>query len=203
MLTLDHLAVLGTSLEAAVAHTEATLGRAMGAGGQHVHFGTHNRLLGLDPELYLEAIAVDPAAPPLDHARWFGLDQFEGPARLDKWICRVPDMAAALEAFPQAGAPVSLARGDLRWTMAVPEAGLLPFDGMFPALIQWHSPVPPGQSLPAGGLGFAGLTIRHPEASALAAALHPHLDDPRIRFAPGAPGMTADLTDGDRKIALT
>ena len=38
-----------------------------------------------------------------------------------------------------------LSRGDLRWQMAVPGDGILPFDNMFPALMQWHSPHPAAQ----------------------------------------------------------
>ncbi len=33
-------------------------------------------------------------------------------------------IAAALAALPEAGRPMALARGDLRWTMAVPAAGV-------------------------------------------------------------------------------
>ena len=104
MLTLDHIAVLGETLEEAAHHVEAALGLPMMPGGAHARFGTHNRLLGLAPALYLEAIAIDPAAPPPGHPRWFGLDAFAGPARLDKWICRVDDLGAVLEALPMAGA---------------------------------------------------------------------------------------------------
>ncbi|MFD1341846.1 VOC family protein [Litorisediminicola beolgyonensis] len=182
MLTLDHLAVLGETLEEAVGVIEATLGQPMLPGGKHAHFGTHNQVMGLADGLYLEAIATDPAAPPPETARWFGLDTFRGEARLDKWICRVPDMEAALEALPMAGRPVELSRGTLEWIMAVPEDGQLPYDGLFPALIQWLSPVPPGTTLNGSGWRLTGLEIRHPEARSLSRLLSPHLTDPRLRY---------------------
>ena len=144
MLVLDHIAVLAETLEEAAGHVESALGLPLVPGGKHEHFGTHNRLLGLGGGLYIEAIAIDPASPPPPFPRWFGLDAFYGGARLDKWICRVDDLQAALEKLPVAGRPVRLARGALEWSMAVPEDGMLPFDGLFPALIEWHSPVPPG-----------------------------------------------------------
>lgn len=192
MLELDHLAVLGETLEEAAAHTEAAFGLPLQPGGQHPHFGTHNRLIGLGDGLYVEAIAVDPAAPRPGHARWFGLDRFAGPARLDKWILRTDDLEAARRVFPQAGAPVSLSRGALRWTMLVPKDGMLPFGGTFPAILQWHSEVPPGKALPASGCRLDRLEIAGPEAGALRALLADHLSDARVRFVDGAvPGLKA------------
>lgn len=182
MLALDHLAVLGETLEEAVGVIEATLGQPMLPGGKHVRFGTHNQVMGLADGLYIEAIAKDPAAPPPDGACWFGLDTFRGEARLDKWICRVPDMEKALELLPMAGRPVHLSRGALEWIMAVPEDGQLPFDGLFPALIQWLSPVPPGTTLTASGWRLSRLVIRHSEAQALSRLLSPHLTDDRLRY---------------------
>lgn len=194
MLELDHVAVVGETLAQASDHAEAVLGVPLRPGGRHVRYGTHNRLLGLENGLYLEAIAIDPEAPPPPDPRWFGMDGFHGPARLDKWICRVADIDAAIAALPGAGRRVDLTRGDLSWSMAVPEDGRLPFDGLFPALIQWHSPVPPGQSLPSSGLRLTRLEVCHPEALGLAALLAPHLSDDRVAFVEEAsPGLRARL----------
>ncbi|WP_323771398.1 VOC family protein [Antarctobacter sp.] len=203
MLELDHIAVLGGTLAQAVAHVESALGLSMGPGGRHARYGTHNRLIGLAPEVYLEAIAIDPEAPAPPDARWFGLDSFEGPARLDKWIARVPDIDAAIAALPMAGRRVDLERDGLRWSMAVPDGGALPFDGMFPALIQWHVDSPPGQSLPPTGLTLERLTVAHPEAAALEAALAPHLNAPLVRFeAAPQPGLTARLSGPNGALSL-
>lgn len=182
-LVLDHIAVLGESLAEATSHAERALGQPLSPGGEHARFGTHNQVIGLAPGLYLEAIAIDPSAPVPEGPRWFGLDHFSGPPRLDKWICGVADLDAALEAFPMAGRAVALERGSLRWRMAVPEDGILPFDGLFPALIEWQSPVPPGRALSASGLTLEALTVSHPEAPRLEALLAPHLDAPLVRFA--------------------
>ncbi|MCA0961435.1 VOC family protein [Salipiger bermudensis] len=202
-LELDHIAVAGESLEEAVAHAEAAIGMPLLPGGEHPRYGTHNQLLGLGQGLYLEAIAIDPAAPPPQDARWFGLDDFSGPARLDKWICRVPDMSAALAALPMAGKPVDLERGRLQWVMSVPEDGRLPFDGMFPALIEWKSPVRAGAMLSASGTWLETLEVTHPEADKLEALLAPFLDAPLVSFVTGPkPGLRAELRtpQGQRRI---
>jgi hypothetical protein len=204
MLELDHFAVLGETLPEAVAHAEDMLGLPLGPGGRHSRYGTYNRLLGLAPEVYLEAIAIDPQAPAPADARWFGLDRFVGPARLDKWVCRVPDLDAALAALPMAGRRVDLERDGLRWSMAVPQDGELPFDGLFPALIQWHTDTPPGRSLPPSGLTLEVLTVTHPQAAALEALLTPHLTAPLVGFATGAhPALSARLTGPSGALTLT
>jgi len=71
---IDHLVVCAESLEEGAAFVEAKLGVAMSAGGKHALMGTHNRLLSLGAEAYLEVIAIDPEAGPPGRARWFGLD---------------------------------------------------------------------------------------------------------------------------------
>lgn len=195
MLSLDHLAVSGTTLAHAATHLETSLGVSSVPGGQHDAFGTHNRLLGLADGLYLEAISIDPLAASPGRPRWFGLDLFDGPARLTNWICRVPDLDAALARWPEAGDVVDLERGNLRWRMAVPKDGRLPFDGMFPALLEWQVPVPPGDTLPGSGCALERLVVSHPDADALAKRLD--ISDRSITFENGAAGLRAEFQTPD------
>lgn len=123
---LDHLAVAAMTLEEAAAHVETALGLPMQPGGAHPQFGTHNRLMGLGEGLYLEAIAINPEAPAPDRARWFDLDRLSGVPHLRNWIVRVDDLDAAVARHPEAGTPLALARGDLRWRMAVPGGACCP-----------------------------------------------------------------------------
>ena len=183
---LDHLAVSAMMLEEGVAHVEAALGVALAPGGQHPLMATHNRLLGLG-DVYLEVIAADPAAPPPARPRWFDLDRFSGTPRLTNWIVACDDLEAEIAQGPDGvGLPVALARGDLRWKMAVPPAGRLPFDDAFPALIQWDGAIHPVQRLPDMGVRLIRLEIAHPDAAALRKALAGRLDDARVVIVPGA-----------------
>ena len=77
MTELDHIAVIAPDLGTGVAWVREALGVEMPAGGKHPEMGTHNRLVGLGPDVYLEVIAVDPEAPRPPHRRWFGLDDHE------------------------------------------------------------------------------------------------------------------------------
>ncbi|WP_159974869.1 VOC family protein [Roseobacter cerasinus] len=191
---LDHLAIAGQSLAAAQAHVEEALGVALQPGGEHAVFHTHNALLGLEDGLYLEAIAINPDAPQPTRPRWFDLDRFHGPARLTNWICQSDDIVTDIAALPEGlGEPVALQRGDLRWRMAVPADGRLPFDSCAPALIQWDTARHPAGMLAPSGVQLRRLTIRHPEAEALKAILAVHLTDDRLRYETGPAALWAEL----------
>lgn len=188
-LVLDHLAVTAETLEEGTTWVEERLGVATQPGGQHPVMGTHNRLLGLGPGRYLEIITVDPDAPKPGHARWFGLDSAEGPPRLMAWVARTEDLDAALDAAPAgAGQPLPLSRGDLVWRMSVTDTGHLPFDGLWPGLIEWESAVHPADRLPDAGVRLERLTLSHPDAPALSARLGNVVD---VAVEPGPIGMRA------------
>lgn len=203
-LELDHIAVAGETLQQATEHVAQTLDVAMQSGGEHAVFHTHNTLLGLADGLYLEAIAINPDAPAPACARWFDLDRFSGKARLTNWICRCDDLDAALEMLPQGfGRPVYIERGDLRWRMAVPESGVLPYDNCAPALMEWLGDLRPMHRLTTCDSRLQMLEVRHPQASDIAALLAPCLHDPRVTFAVGQPRLSAHFKTpmGDRTLS--
>jgi len=204
MSAFDHLALAATDLVADAPGVAAALGVALQPGGHHPAMGTWNRLAALGPGEYLELIAIDPAAPAPGRARWFGLDGFAGAARPAAWVVRVPDLDAALARAPAgAGRPMVLARGDLRWRMAVPDDGMLPFDGLFPALIEWQGAAHPADRLPDVGLRLVGLDLVHPQAAGLRAALAGLIDDPRLSVATGPqPALRARLAGPSGAVVL-
>lgn len=181
-----------------MAHVTNHLGHRIGPGGKHALMSTHNRLSGLGAGEYFEVIAVDPDVPAPDRPRWFDLDRRAGPPRIGNWILRTDDLGALIAQFPQAGRSLSFERGAFRWRMAVPDDGILPFDGCFPALIQWDSPAP---TFPDDGLRLTGLTLSHPDP-ALAPLIAALTDDLRIAVTTGGRRITArvDTPDGPREI---
>lgn len=182
MLLFDHFAITATQLEEGVAEVEEALGLHLDHGGKHTHFGTHNQLLGLG-DVYMEVIAIDPDASAPDRPRWFDMDRFDGAPRITNWIVQTGDIDAALAQLPAGvGTPISLQRGDLRWQMAVPDDGRLPFDGGFPAVISWDGAAHPAQRLPDRGCRLRALEIGHPDAAGLTDALSGLFADPRISF---------------------
>ncbi len=170
---------------------EAALGVPLVDGGVHPLMGTHNRLLGLG-DVYLEVIAINPDARKPDHPRWFDLDNFTGAPRLTNWICRCDDLEAAIDACPDGvGRPVDLVRGDLRWRMAVPDNGKLPFSNAFPPLIQWKGAKHPADLLPDSGCRLVELTIALPDNADLENTLKPLFFDERVKI---VHGETVEIT---------
>lgn len=183
---LDHLVYVVPDLDEGVARfTEAT-GVTPVFGGAHVGKGTANYLVGLRPAgweadpaplTYLEILGPDPqqaVAPgtplPLEVDR---VDE----ARLQTWAIH-PDrfdqvLARATAAGVDAGEARDMSRrtpeGELlEWRLTVRER--LPFDGLQPFLIDWGASTHPAtRVMPV--LGLESLTLTHPDADGLRAAL--------------------------------
>jgi Glyoxalase-like domain len=177
-LALDHLVVASRTLEEGAAWLEARLGVAPVAGGKHAAMGTHNRLLSLGPDAYLEIIAIDPEAPVPGRPRWFALDEAAMQARLAKapglahWVVRTDDIGRdRLVRGERAGEILDLERGDYRWRIGIPADGSLPEGGAFPTLIQWQGQRHPAAALPDAGCRLEWLAIRSPHAEAIEAGL--------------------------------
>ncbi|MEO1679882.1 MAG: VOC family protein [Pseudomonadota bacterium] len=198
---LDHLVISCTDLAEGAAQIEAALGVPLTPGGQHAAFGTHNRLLSLGPAAYLEVIAIDPSADRPDRARWYGLDAFSGAPRLTHWAARVADLDKALAGGPLAevATPLSLVRGDYRWRMAVTDTGQLPFDDVYPALLEWQGPHP-AAALPDRGVRLTELVLHHPEGAALGRLLGDA--DRRMTVKDAPPGLSARLATPQGEVVL-
>jgi hypothetical protein len=168
MATLDHLVIAARDLDSGARWLEARLGVPLVPGGVHAAMGTHNRLLKLagGDRLYLELIAIDPAAAPPPRQRWFGLDDPALQARLVEcprlihWVARSDDLAH--EATPAHGEILSMQRGDYRWRITVPADGRLPGGGRQPTLIQWDVLFHPAERLPESGCTLLTLDTSTP-----------------------------------------
>ncbi len=158
------------------------LGIDMPAGGKHPEMGTHNLLLRLGDDTFLEVIAVDPEAQRPPHPRWFGLDDpravraaWDEGRRLRGWVARTDDLGAALARHGALlGHAVPVSRGDRNWVFAVPADGSLPAGGLAPSVMDWGSRGNPAAAMPDLGARLRSFGIEHPDpegVSALHAAL--------------------------------
>jgi Glyoxalase-like domain len=191
MLRLDHIVVASLTLEEGVAHVERCLGVIVPPGGEHPLMGTHNHLMRLGDKIYLEIISPNSKVHP-QRPRWFGLDrgellaQLKVSPRLITWVVCVPDLGEALQNLPKAGEIVRVSRGDLSWLISVPAGGAMPFDGAFPALIQWPSGSNPSERMGDLGCRLQRLEIAHPQANLIREMLSSHFEDQRITFVDGS-----------------
>jgi hypothetical protein len=171
-LELDHLVVAAGSLEEGSAFVRESLGLEMQAGGRHERMGTHNSLLRIGADSYLEVIAVDPLGVKPVVPRWFGLDSFSGPPRLVHWVVRVVGVDLESVALPEHGPVRTMTRGALSWRITIPNRGELPGEGLIPTLIAWDSGSRhPSQGLENRGCELLGLEGWHPEANHIALRL--------------------------------
>jgi hypothetical protein len=151
---LDHLVVAANTLDQGSAYVQERLGVSPAGGGTHVAMGTHNRVLKLGPDRYLEVIAIDPDGRQPDSPRWFNLDHPDLQARLKErprliaWVARTDAVdALAAAVYGQRIDVRAMQRGALRWRFAFTRDGSLPGDGLIPHLIRWAS----GFETPTGG----------------------------------------------------
>ena len=164
---MDHLVITAPSLELGIEYVRRTLGVSPQVGGEHFRMGTHNCLLKLGDQLYVEVISINPNAPQPNRPRWFQLDEPDSsqPIRLATWVARTDDIAAATAASSIALGKVSpMSRGKLNWLITIPEDGQLILNGIAPALIQWSGDGHPAAMLPESGCTLIHLEGFHPEA---------------------------------------
>ncbi len=201
MAELDHITVAAHTLEQGVDHLRSVLGIELPYGGAHPRMATHNHLLRLGDSVFLEVIAIDPAAPAPDRPRWFQLDdpalqaQLAIAPRLITWVVRTTDIARTFAASNRPlGAIEPMSRGDLRWLITFPGDGTLPDGGMIPALIQWRDAAHPATRMPDLGCTLERLEAAHPEPSAYQAALASLGADRHVHIRATTPGEPAHLT---------
>jgi len=163
---IDHLTITAPSLALGAAYVERSLGVALQPGGEHPRMGTQNLLLKLGDALFLEVIAVNPAAVRPPRPRWFALDELgaETAPRLAHWVARTSAIRSAPIDYLDLVGPIEpMTRGALQWLITIPVDGALPLGGAAPALIEWQTPGHPAAGLQDTGCALRGFEIAHAE----------------------------------------
>ena len=200
MIALDHITVAAHTLEQGLRYLRDTLGIDLPRGGEHPRMGTHNHLLRLGESLFLEVIAINPAAPAPNRPRWFQLDdpalqaQLMQQPRLITWVARTDDIAAALlaSAVPL-GAIEVMQRGDLRWLITFANDGVMPEQGLIPSLIQWPAGPHPAARMPDLGCSLEHFEAVHREPARYRQALASFGADGCIGISQAAPDTPSHL----------
>lgn len=165
---MDHLVVTAPNLAVGIDYVERLLGCKMQPGGQHPRMGTHNSLLKLGDQCYLEVIAIDPNAASPQRPRWFELDSLTANSRprLAGWVMRTNDIQKVAQ-LPQlkVGPVVEMSRGMLEWQITIPSDGRFVCDGIVPSVIQWKGETHPASRLPDSNISLVRLEARHPQAT--------------------------------------
>lgn len=172
---IDHLIYAVPELEQGRDHIERLLGVRPVLGGRHPAYATHNALLSLGRNTYLEVMAHDPGARRPDAGVLFDLDARQESALLT-WVLRSEDIEEHAAAAP---ARVGLGRVEsgrrenpdgtlLTWRLTDPRA--MPCGGVVPFLIAWGATPHPAERAPRAG-ELIELRAEHPEPQRVRDAL--------------------------------
>jgi hypothetical protein len=209
---LDHIVIGAASLAEGVAFVRERLGVEIPQGGKHPLMSTHNHLMRLGENAFLEVISIDPEAPPPTRPRWFNLDDpamrerlAEGP-RLITWVVRCPDVIAAaqISAYPL-GAVTPVSRGELSWRLTIPEDGSIPGDGLLPHVIQWDGGARPWERMADRGCSLETFVVTHPDPAMIGAKLRSIGADavPGLRVEGGMrAGLSARIVTASGEVAV-
>lgn len=157
--TLDHIVVTVPELASALDACEQRLGVRPEPGGEHPQFGTHNALLTLGGDSYIELIARRPDSPDVVGPIPFGLDQ--QPTKIG--VCTFAAHPAQLNSAAEQVRGSGIELGDatdgertapdgttLRWRLTRPlagaDAGVEPA-GAVPFLIDWGDTPSPAHTV--------------------------------------------------------
>jgi hypothetical protein len=172
---VDHLVYAAPDLGAAVAKLAGLLEVEAAPGGRHPDEGTHNALIGLGPDCYLEIVGPD-GGPLPDRPRWFGLDEFRAPG-LVGWAARGEKLEELVLLARRAGVALGPVRQGgrvrpdgvaLSWSLT--DAHTVLEDGLVPFFIDWGaSPHPATTAAP--GCRLLDLRGEHPQPDRVHEAL--------------------------------
>lgn len=175
LLKLDHLTVIAPTLAEGVAHVRACLDLDVPFGQRHDYMGTHNHLLQLGGEVYLEIVALDPDGRAPGRSRWFGLDDqknlraaWDDGRRLRGWVARTDGIDSILAGREAVfGRKVSLPFVNPAFDFAIPDDGSLPLGGALPSLIDRR-----GKPRSMATMADLGARLKIPHARASRAGCH-------------------------------
>ena len=147
---LDHIVYGARSLEEGTNFIEKKLDIKLSEVGYHDFMGTHNRVVKVDKDVYLEVIAIDPSSKSPNENRWFNLDnpilqkKLEYSPQMIGYVIETKDK----EILKHFYTPIEASRGNYKWNFAMPslESNLfnkeLIENGIIPSLINWKSNKP-------------------------------------------------------------
>ena len=147
---LDHIVFGARSLEEGTNFIEKKLDIKLSEVGYHDFMGTHNRVVKVDKDIYLEVIAIDPSSKSPNENRWFNLDnpilqkKLEYSPQMIGYVIETKDK----EILKHFCTPIEASRGNYKWNFAMPSLESNFFNkelienGIIPSLINWKSNKP-------------------------------------------------------------
>ena len=150
---LDHIVFGANTLEKGTKFVENIFQAKLSDIGYHNDMGTHNRVIKISDEVYLEVVAIDPNMENSKYRRWFNLDNPNLQLKLEKspqiigYVIEKNDRIPLKYYNPFFNA----SRSNYRWQFSMPNYRNNILDpeiietGIIPSLISWKSEKPINQ----------------------------------------------------------
>lgn len=136
---IDHLVYCVRDLKEAIAQFENEFGISPAIGGRHIHKGTHNAIVNLGNNSYLEILAIDHSNESVKGDRWMGIDLLEE-SKMTRWALKSIDLKSDVKAIQKINPDLcEISQGQritpdgktLKWSMSLPlskpEVEIIPF----------------------------------------------------------------------------
>jgi len=206
---IDHLVIGADNLISGTNFLEKKLNTKLLPGGEHKVMGTHNKLLKLQTEIYLEVIANNPNVESPSHPRWFSLDELETKNKIKKsprslcWILAIENIYDAVKnSGYNPGKIVELSRGDLEWKVTVPTDGKLIENGVLPFLIEWPKNIHPSKNLTDSSVSLNKILLIHPKPDYIKNILNNLIKSDLISISEGLPKVEFYLRNKNNEIVI-
>ena len=198
---IDHIVIGASNLISGTKILETKLYTKFSSGGEHQIMGTHNNLLKLKSDIYLEVIANNPIVDKPSRQRWFSLDDANTKEKIKfspKLLCWVLEVDNLEDTVKQCGynpgEVLQLSRDDLTWKITVPSDGKLLENGVLPILIEWSDTKHPSIKLTNSKVSINKLSLFHPEPFKIKNIISNLIDSDLIRVSEGFPKIELILT---------
>jgi hypothetical protein len=206
---IDHIVIGAGNLISGTNILETKLSSKFSPGGDHQIMGTHNKLLKLQSDIYLEIIANNPNADKLSRPRWFSLDEtitkekIQHSPRVLCWVLKVENIENTVKKCGyNPGEILQISRNELTWKITVPSNGMLVDNGVLPALIEWPNNQHPSEKLTNSKVSISMLSLFHPEPSKIKKIISNLMDSDLICVSEGVPKIKLILTTENGKVII-
>ena len=206
---IDHIVIGAANLISGTNILESKLNTKFSPGGEHLTMGTHNNLLKLQSDIYLEVIANNPNVDKPSRPRWFSLDEDRTKEKIKHsprtlcWVLEVENIENTVKKCGyNPGEILQISRDELTWKITVPYNGMLVDNGVLPVLIEWPNGQHPSKKLTNNNISINTLSLFHPEPSKIKNIISNLIESDLIRVSQGVPKIELILTTQNRKILI-
>ena len=206
---IDHIVIGAANLISGAKILETKLCTKFSPGGEHMIMGTHNKLLKLQSNIYLEVIANNPNVSKPSRLRWFSLDESSIKEKIKKsprllcWVLEVDNIEDTVKKCGyNPGEVLQLSRDELTWKVTVPSNGKLVENGVLPVLIEWPNNQHPSKKLNNSKVSINKISLFHPEPYKIKSIISNLIESDLIHFSEGFPKMELILTTQNEKVVI-